>query len=353
MEKGKLKGNKGITLIALIITIIIMLILAGVTINVALNGGLFDTANTAVKDTERDIIYDQIIGAMEVKNNGNFNVKETYDSAKTILVAQGKTVEAVEPTSVTESTAIVNFTVTGKKGTYEYSITETEIKKGYTQIPEETMLDKLQVLVGETLMEDGNILLLDITTLDTEERFFKFINKYEELNSINVYAFKDTDLALLVDTSDNNKEYYLKFTAEETPIVTEVGIYPTPIIKDSGDLIILTNYKEYDGLSEFDEGNAQSFLIPGEFDGATDRIYHDPGRLPANANAIMVNSNETWEIPTGLRDLEYVLIPNNFEGTITKNGIRFVDTSTLSVLEGVPTVTIEDVTYYKVPWTGK
>ena len=40
----KLKNKKGITLIALIITIIVMLILVGVTINVALNGGLFETA---------------------------------------------------------------------------------------------------------------------------------------------------------------------------------------------------------------------------------------------------------------------------------------------------------------------
>ena len=41
------KYNKGITLIALIITIIVMLILVGVTVNVALNGGLFDTAKQA------------------------------------------------------------------------------------------------------------------------------------------------------------------------------------------------------------------------------------------------------------------------------------------------------------------
>ena len=39
-----MKGNKGITLIALIITIIIMLILVGVTINYSLNGGLITKA---------------------------------------------------------------------------------------------------------------------------------------------------------------------------------------------------------------------------------------------------------------------------------------------------------------------
>ena len=47
-----MKGQKGITLVALIITIIVMLILVAVTISVALNGGLFDKARTARRDTK-------------------------------------------------------------------------------------------------------------------------------------------------------------------------------------------------------------------------------------------------------------------------------------------------------------
>lgn len=47
-----MKDQKGITLVALIITIIVMLILVAVTITVALNGGLFDTARRASKETK-------------------------------------------------------------------------------------------------------------------------------------------------------------------------------------------------------------------------------------------------------------------------------------------------------------
>jgi len=47
-----LNKEKGITLIALIITIIVMLILVGVTINVALNGGLFTKAEQAKIQTQ-------------------------------------------------------------------------------------------------------------------------------------------------------------------------------------------------------------------------------------------------------------------------------------------------------------
>ncbi len=46
------EDKKGITLIALIITIIVMLILVGVSVSVAINGGLFSTAQMAVEQTE-------------------------------------------------------------------------------------------------------------------------------------------------------------------------------------------------------------------------------------------------------------------------------------------------------------
>ena len=43
------RSNKGITLIALVITVIVMLILVGVTIAIALDGGLFGEAKRAAK----------------------------------------------------------------------------------------------------------------------------------------------------------------------------------------------------------------------------------------------------------------------------------------------------------------
>lgn len=51
---------KGITLIALIITIIVMLLLVGVTVTVAINGGLFTTAKKSSYQTEVRIIQEQL-----------------------------------------------------------------------------------------------------------------------------------------------------------------------------------------------------------------------------------------------------------------------------------------------------
>lgn len=65
------KNQKGITLIALIITIIVMLILAAVTINVALNTGLFKKAREATISTEIRQIQEQLLieKAIQIANN--------------------------------------------------------------------------------------------------------------------------------------------------------------------------------------------------------------------------------------------------------------------------------------------
>lgn len=44
--------NKGITIIALVITIVLMLILASVAVNVSINGGLFEYSRKAKLETE-------------------------------------------------------------------------------------------------------------------------------------------------------------------------------------------------------------------------------------------------------------------------------------------------------------
>jgi len=73
------KNQKGITLIALIITIIVMLVLVAVTINVALNGGLFEKAKTASLETQKQAdkeeLLSAILGAYNV-NDGTIDVGE-------------------------------------------------------------------------------------------------------------------------------------------------------------------------------------------------------------------------------------------------------------------------------------
>ncbi len=75
----KCKNQNGITLIALIITIIVMLILVGVTVTVALNGGLFSTAKGASKATNAEKDREQTLASGKIEVDGKkYNSMEDY-----------------------------------------------------------------------------------------------------------------------------------------------------------------------------------------------------------------------------------------------------------------------------------
>ncbi len=71
-----LKSRNGITLISLVITIIVLLILAGVSINVVFNqGNLFEKANNAVekwnnKIAEEENLINTIFGELQGEERG-------------------------------------------------------------------------------------------------------------------------------------------------------------------------------------------------------------------------------------------------------------------------------------------
>ena len=124
-------SQKGITLIALIITIIVMLILVGVTINVAINGGLFQKAETATVETEKQAIYEQIVSNMELTNGGKISVKGTFD--KVIAEFGTDKVTNINPATVEENTTEVTFSIVGKTGTYNYKISAKSVEKDPVQ----------------------------------------------------------------------------------------------------------------------------------------------------------------------------------------------------------------------------
>lgn len=72
--------SKGITLIALVITIIVMLILLGVTINIVIQGGLITTTKKATYQTELSIIKEEleVKKAIKVVENGG-NIPSDYN----------------------------------------------------------------------------------------------------------------------------------------------------------------------------------------------------------------------------------------------------------------------------------
>ena len=60
-----MKNQKGITLIALVVTIVVLLILAGITITYVMSeGGIFNTAKKAADETEIAAIKDYVTSAV-------------------------------------------------------------------------------------------------------------------------------------------------------------------------------------------------------------------------------------------------------------------------------------------------
>ncbi len=83
MKQEKLK-NRGITLIALVITIIVMLILVAVTVSVALNGGLIGKTNEAVEETEKA----QFIESAYLAYADLYLQKERYSNSSLITLEE-------------------------------------------------------------------------------------------------------------------------------------------------------------------------------------------------------------------------------------------------------------------------
>ena len=103
MER-KIKEQKGITLVALVITIIVMLILVAVSVTVAINGGLFTKAKEAGNSWEAQA---------KEEADGNI-VKVNVDGATTTTTIDGA-IESLSGTSTTQTpeTTTITFTLDG------------------------------------------------------------------------------------------------------------------------------------------------------------------------------------------------------------------------------------------------
>ena len=77
---GPVSAQKGITLIALVITIIVMLILVAVTITMAVNGGLFEYAGRAGTQMNGAIVNEQELANLEANMTVNELINKYTDS---------------------------------------------------------------------------------------------------------------------------------------------------------------------------------------------------------------------------------------------------------------------------------
>ena len=105
--KRNLKNQKGITLVALVITIIVMLILVAVSVTVAINGGLFTKAKEAGNEWEDKSTQEAAGNILKVNVNGT-ETTMNIDSTINTLKERPKTPGTNPETPVQEITFYIN-----------------------------------------------------------------------------------------------------------------------------------------------------------------------------------------------------------------------------------------------------
>ena len=91
-RKQEKHTSKGITLIALVITIIVMLILVAVTISMAINGGLFEKAGKATGDTKNAMDAEQALASGQITIAGKvYESIDDYLAGKEAVLDYDKT----------------------------------------------------------------------------------------------------------------------------------------------------------------------------------------------------------------------------------------------------------------------
>lgn len=212
-----MKRQNGITLVALIITIIVMLILVAVTLMIALGeNGIISKSKEASMETEKQAIYEVIVSAMVMKKNGDIDVSGTYGAAKHLLVEKdNKDVTPVSPTAedqITDGIGMVILDVKGNFGTYTYTIT------------------KEKIIIGRGEIEDDKLTISGATSYPYSLRI-DFAEE-EASNIVGKYLYPDEDevnnlkeFLLLAVSIENNIEPY--FTDYDTMIATFQPAYPS------------------------------------------------------------------------------------------------------------------------------
>ncbi len=172
MEKN-LKQNKGITLVALIITIVVMLILVAVSVNVVVKSNLIGTAEKTVDKYNKVAEEEGNSGVIEIDGK-KYNSIDDYINLSSINIPGGTRVTEPIEYKVGDKTAIIpaKFTVSGidsertiEGGLVIYLIPEKELKNVKWDGTEKTKYDQF---VWVPVTDANKMFMCQAKTADSE-----------------------------------------------------------------------------------------------------------------------------------------------------------------------------------------
>jgi len=265
-SKKELKNSKGITLIALVITIIVMLILVGVSVTVALNGGLFSTAKQASAQTqeERDKEQNLAEGKVEIGGvwynsieeytNGKSSGGETEPTYKESItgLAEGVTLVAYENLETEVSADIKEAVDAGKiQAVLKETVTVDEETTTYTAVVptgfEISTQDGEDSISGGLVIKDGANEFVWIPYTSEEEYEEGYFGELENIDSVSGFSYdsqEELDYYYGTDAEGNSYYNYSDFSYEEDKTNIEESI------KTYGGFYVGRYETTYDSLNE-------------------------------------------------------------------------------------------------------
>ena len=261
----KTKDMKGITLVALVITIVVLLILAGVSINLIIrDGGIFSMTNKASKETSKASVKEKIqleaIDSIKYENAGTFDINLFKNNLnKKLGVAEDKIIENEENIIV----RIDGYKVTVNK---DGQVENIEDDDGIDNQPNTEYKNR-------TIEENYNDIsklaekIFDINIEDYKPAF----NKAIEMGLATTYTEADEIKEMGKDDSGND---VVKAEAMIVPIVEPSMVYYKFECKNEeqkpGGVIPMPyslNYEiTFDGKKYYDSGTPSFDKVGGDFE---------------------------------------------------------------------------------------
>lgn len=227
-----MKKMRGITLIALIITIIVMLILVGVTVTTAINGGLFKQAQKAKTRHEEEYIKEQIQIALVSSIDERLMEYEYGTGGNVNLLVLKQELEKIFATKIGTGKMSIRVLIPGDSGYVEVS--DEDLENLYKDIFAKTKLNEFEKVLldlGQLEIEtDGKIFtvtstgkvsvetIVEITT-NGEKMSLREMSKVFKLNNGSILEYYGKEKTVKIP-----KAYYIE-AGEKTmdSSVTQLG----------------------------------------------------------------------------------------------------------------------------------
>lgn len=193
-----MKTNKGITLVALIITIIVMVILAGIIIVSAVaDGGIIDRAQTAMKEQEQAEIDEIIMESYVYKTTASTNIYAELDMVETakaiyknltsnnytlldargVEMPEGLKEEQIVGRLLVED--IISLKIKGKHSQYIAKVDETGNRK-----IEDDITDGITISPSQLTLAPGTTSLLTVELIGNATGNVTFSSNKEEIATV-------------------------------------------------------------------------------------------------------------------------------------------------------------------------